>query len=203
MLGLSSFALVNIDEFDRYSDHRQPLMKYIISKGEVTAVKAYRSTFSTERRYASFIATTNNPHPLTDPTGSRRFVCAAVTGRIDFASTVDYPQLYAQLVGEVCGGAAWYPDDEAVKRLVDNNRQFLRLSDLDDILSALFRKPSSAETAVELTATQLAAVVRREYPKLPSYKASAKAVGRALASLGFNSRHSRKGTCYMVETTSE
>ena len=203
MLGLSSFALVNIDEFDRYSDHRQPLMKYIISKGEVTAVKAYRSTFSTERRYASFIATTNNPHPLTDPTGSRRFVCAAVTGRIDFASPVDYPQLYAQLVGEVRGGAAWYPDDEAVKRLVDNNRQFLRLSDLDDILSALFRKPSSAETAVELTATQLAAVVRREYPKFPPSKASAKAVGRALASLGFNSRHSRKGTCYMVETTAE
>ena len=75
MRGLSSFALINIDEFDRYSASRQPLIKYIISKSEVTAVKAYRSNFSTERRYASFIATTNSRHPLTDLTGSRRFAC--------------------------------------------------------------------------------------------------------------------------------
>lgn len=45
MRGLSSFALINIDEFDRYSACRQPLIKYIISKSEVTAVKAYRSNF--------------------------------------------------------------------------------------------------------------------------------------------------------------
>ncbi len=198
MQGLSAFALINIDEFDRYSDHRQPLMKYIISKGEVTAMKAYRSTFSTERRYASFIATTNSPHPLTDPTGSRRFICAAVTGRIDFTSPVDYPQLYAQLVDEVRGGLPYYLDAAAERRLMDENRLFFRNADIDSILSSLFRLPSSAEPAQELTASEIAAIVRREYPKLPPSKLYVKEVGRRLSAMGFEGRHTRRGTCYSV-----
>lgn len=198
MQGLSAFALINIDEFDRYSDRRQPLMKYIISKGEVTAMKAYRSTFSTDRRYASFIATTNSPHPLTDPTGSRRFVCAAVTGRIDFTSPVDYPQLYAQLVDEVRRGLQYYLDAEAERRLMDENRRFFRNADIDSILSSLFRQPSSAEAAQELTASEIAAIVRREYPKLPPSKLYVKEVGRRLSAMGFEGRHTRRGTCYSV-----
>lgn len=198
MQGLSAFALINIDEFDRYSDHRQPLMKYIISKGEVTAMKAYRSTFSTERRYASFIATTNSPHPLTDPTGSRRFICASVTDRIDFTSPVDYPQLYAQLVDEVRRGLPYYLDAGAERRLMDENLRFFRNADIDSILSSLFRQPSSAEAAQELTASEIAAIVRREYPKLPPSKLYVKEVGRRLSAMGFEGRHTRRGTCYSV-----
>ena len=202
MQGLSAFALINIDEFDRYSDSRQPLMKYIISKGEVTAMKAYRSTFSTERRYASFIATTNCRHPLTDPTGSRRFVCAEVTGRIDFTSPVDYAQLYAQLVYEIRNGAPRYLDEAATQRLMAANRPYVRLTDLDDILLTMFRRPSDPTSAQELTATEIAAAVRHEYPKLPSSKVTAKTIGRALVSLGFEGRHTRRGTCYTLETCS-
>ena len=199
MQGLSAFALINIDEFDRYSDHRQPLMKYIISKGEVTAMKAYRSTFSTERRYASFIATTNSPHPLTDPTGSRRFICAAVTGRIDFTSPVDYPQLYAQLMDEVRRGLPYYLDAEAERRLMDENRPFFRNADIDSILSSLFRQPSSAEPAQELTASEIAAIVRREYPKLPPSRLTNVEIGRRLKAAGFQGRHTERGTCYKIE----
>lgn len=198
MQGLSAFALINIDEFDRYSDHRQPLMKYIISKGEVTAMKAYRSTFSTERRYASFIATTNSPHPLTDPTGSRRFICAAVTGRIDFTSPVDYPQLYAQLVDEVRRGLPYYLDAEAERRLMDENRRFFRNADIDSILSSLFRLPSSAETTQELTASEIAAIVRREYPKLSPSRLTNVEIGRRLKAAGFQGRHTERGTCYQL-----
>ena len=199
MQGLSAFALINIDEFDRYSDRRQPLMKYIISKGEVTTMKAYRSTFSTERRYASFIATTNCRHPLTDPTGSRRFVCAEVTGRIDFTSPVDYDQLYAQLVYEIRNGAPRYLDEAATQRLMSANRPYVRLTDLDDILQTMFRRPSSPTSAQELTATEIAAAVRREYPKLPSSYLSSVEVGRRLKAAGFQGRHTERGTCYKLE----
>ena len=198
MQSLSAFALINIDEFDRYSDHRQPLMKYIISKGEVTAMKAYRSTFSTERRYASFIATTNSPHPLTDPTGSRRFICAAVTGRIDFTSPVDYQQLYAQLIDEVHRGLPYYLDAKAERQLMDENRRFFRNADIDSILTSLFRQPSSAETAQELTASEIAAIVRREYPKLPPSRLSTVEIGRRLKAAGFQGRHTERGTCYQL-----
>lgn len=198
MQGLSAFALINIDEFDSYSVRRQPIMKYLISKSEVTAMKAYSSTFTTGRRYASFIATTNNPHPLTDATGSRRFICAKVTGRIDFTSPVDYQQLYAQLVDEVRGGLPYYLDAAAERRLMDENRRFFRHADIDSILSSLFRLPLSAETAQELTASEIASIVRREYPKLPPSKLYVKEVGRRLSAMGFEGRHTRRGTCYSV-----
>ena len=201
MQGLSAFALINIDEFDRYSDSRQPLMKYIISKGEVTAMKAYRSTFSTERRYASFIATTNNQHPLTDPTGSRRFICA-VTGRIDFTSPVDYQQLYAQLINEVRSGLPYYLDAEAEHRLMDENRPFFRHADIDSILSSLFRQPSSAETAQKLTASEIAAIVRHEYPKLPPSRLTNVEIGRRLKAAGYECRHGKCGNYYKVECVS-
>ena len=48
----------------------------------------------------------------------------------------------------------------------------------------------------------IAAAVRREYPKLPSSKVTAKTIGRALVSLGFEGRHTRRGTCYTLETCS-
>lgn len=198
MQGLSAFALINIDEFDSYSVRRQPLMKYLISKSEVTAMKAYSSTFTTGRRYASFIATTNNPHPLTDATGSRRFLCAKVTGRIDFTSPVDYQQLYAQLVSEIRSGAPRYPDEAATRSLITANRHFMRSTDIDDILQSMFRQPSSDETVQELTATEIAAMVRREHPGLPAYKANAKEIGRRLSAMGFEGRHTRRGTCYAV-----
>ena len=110
---------------------------------------------------------------------------------------------HAQLVDEIRSGAPWYLDDDATQSLMEANRPFLRLTDLDDILRRLFRQPSSPASAQELTASEIAAIVRREYPKLPPSKASAKAVGRALTSIGFNGRHSRNGTCYMVETEAD
>lgn len=198
MQGLSAFALINIDEFDSYSVRRQPIMKYLISKSEVTAMKAYSSTFTTGRRYASFIATTNNPHPLTDATGSRRFICAKVTGRIDFTSPVDYPQLYAQLVSEIRSGVPRYPDEAATRSLIAANRHFMRSIDIDDILQSMFRQPLSDGTAQELTASEIAAMVRREYPDLPS-RISTVEIGRRLKSAGFQGRHTERGTCYKIE----
>lgn len=198
MQGLSAFALINIDEFDSYSVRRQPIMKYLISKSEVTAMKAYSSTFTTGRRYASFIATTNNPHPLTDETGSRRFICTKVTGRIDFTSPVDYQQLYAQLASEIRSGAPRFPGEEATRSLMAANRPFMRSTDIDDILQSMFRQPSSEETAQELTATEIAAMVRREHPDLPS-RISTVEIGRRLKSAGFQGRHTERGTCYKIK----
>lgn len=199
MLGLSSFALINIDEFDRYSVRRQPLMKYLFSKGDVTAIKAYGRTFTTERRYASFIGTTNSPCPLTDPTGSRRFICANVTGDIDFTSPVAYDQLYAQLVGEIRHGYAYYLDTTAELRLMEYNRRFLRHNNIDEVLQSMFRQPEEGEAAQELTASEIAAVVCGECPDIPPSRVTAVEIGRRLKACGYKGRHTEHGTCYMIK----
>ncbi len=52
-------------------------------------------------RMASFIATTNDYQPLTDPTGSRRYLCCELTGIIDTDTPIPYKQLYAQAIHEL------------------------------------------------------------------------------------------------------
>lgn len=74
----------------------------------------------------------------------------------------------------------------------------MRSTDIDDILQSMFRQPSSEEMAQELTATEIAAMVRREHPGLPAYKANAKEIGRRLSAMGFEGRHTRRSTCYAV-----
>ena len=50
-------------------------------------------------RYASFVSTTNNPRPLNDPTGSRRYLCIRIPEGelINNETVIDYEQLYAQV----------------------------------------------------------------------------------------------------------
>ena len=88
--------------------------------------------------------------------------------------------------------------DPWVVDVIAANRHFMRSTDIDDILQSMFRQPSSEETAQELTATEIAAIVRREYPDLPS-RISTVEIGRRLKSAGFQGRHTERGTCYKIE----
>ncbi|MFQ6928840.1 MAG: VapE domain-containing protein [Parabacteroides merdae] len=49
-------------------------MKHILQKAVVNTRLPYQSASRNLRRYATFIATSNNYDLLTDPTGSRRFI---------------------------------------------------------------------------------------------------------------------------------
>ena len=77
------------------------MLKYLVSTADLKYRPPYGKAYSSHRRYASFIGTTNEPMPLVDPTGSRRFICVTVDGDIDFETPINYPQLYAQLKYEV------------------------------------------------------------------------------------------------------
>ena len=60
--------------------------------------KPHGSAVLEMRRYASFIATSNQKDLLTDPSGSRRFICIEVTGVIDTNRPIDYePVSYTHL----------------------------------------------------------------------------------------------------------
>ena len=74
-LSLNRFALINIDEFDQVSATQQGFLKHILQKPVVNARRPYGTSVVEMRRYASFIATSNHKDLLTDPSGSRRFIC--------------------------------------------------------------------------------------------------------------------------------
>ena len=141
-LGLTSFALINLDEFDKITSRQQIVLKYLVSTADLKYRPPYGKAYSSHRRYASFIGTTNEPMPLTDPTGSRRFVCVSVEGDIDFETPVMYDQLYAQLKYEVeVERQRYFLTKEEELELMKHNLRYQRMNGLGEMLLALFEKP--------------------------------------------------------------
>ncbi len=141
-LGLSSFALINLDEFDRVTQCQQIVLKYLVSTADLKYRPPYGKAYSSHRRYASFIGTTNEPMPLVDPTGSRRFICVQVEGSIDFETPIEYDQLYAQLKYEVEElGERYYLTKEEEQALMQHNLKYQKMSGLGEMLLSLFEKP--------------------------------------------------------------
>ena len=147
-LGLTSFALINLDEFDKITSRQQIVLKYLVSTADLKYRPPYGKAYSSHRRYASFIGTTNEPTPLVDPSGSRRFICVTVDGNIDFETPVEYDQLYAQLKYEVeVERQRYFLTKEEEAALMQHNLRYQKMSGLGEMLMALFEKPEGTSKA--------------------------------------------------------
>ena len=168
-LGLTSFALINLDEFDKITQRQQIVLKYLVSTSDLKYRPPYGKAYSSHRRYASFIGTTNESMPLTDPSGNRRFICVTVEGDIDFITPIDYDQLYAQLEHEVSVQRLRYHltrDEE--KELMEHNLLYQRLSQLGEQLLSLYRKPegtskTNPEGGKWMTLKEISAHLKKVY----------------------------------------
>lgn len=197
-LALSSFALINIDEFDSLSRSQQPLLKYLLSKTDVKYRAAYRNYIEQHKRYASFIGTTNNRHPLNDPTGSQRFICVKVTGSIDFSTPVEHDQIYAQLREEVLRGDRYWFTKEEADRITMQNAPFHKAMDFASMLSTLFRKPKADEQGDKLTIAAISEELSKAYPNLCLQDGHGSKIGVALNKLGFQQVRTHSTRFYVV-----
>lgn len=101
---LGRFMLVNLDEFDQINLNQQGFLKHLLQKPVANLRKPYANSIQEVRRYASFIGTSNQMDLLTDPSGSRRFICIEVTAPIDTNVAINYRQLYAQAMHDIYKG---------------------------------------------------------------------------------------------------
>ncbi|MBR1448614.1 MAG: hypothetical protein IJ588_07720 [Prevotella sp.] len=163
-LGLTSFALINLDEFDKITQRQQIVLKYLVSTADLKYRPPYGKAYSSHRRYASFIGTTNETTPLTDPTGSRRFVCVLVDGNIDFETPVEYDQLYAQLKEEVdVQRLRYFLTKDEEQALMRHNLQFQRLNGLGEMVLSVFDRPQEGEVGQWLTLPQISARLKEVF----------------------------------------
>lgn len=199
-LGLSSFALINIDEFDSLKRSQQPTLKYLLSKGDVKLRPPYGKHFVSKRRYASFIATTNKRHPLVDPTGSRRFVCIEVRAgeQIDFLTPIDYPQFFAQLLDEVMRGERYWLTDEENAELMRQNLPYQQPRDVVEMVDSLFALPIG-ETGQWMTVVEIVDVLKSRYGDLPCGAGLGEVLGKTLKARGYERRRRSTGVEYLVK----
>ena len=162
-IALTSFALINIDEFDKTTNSQQIVLKYLLSSSDVKFRPPYGKTIRFYRRYTSFIGTTNQMKPLVDPTGSRRFVCVKVNGNIDFSDTLDHSQLYAQALHLFNEGERFWLNDDEIKMLIKENEPFQKLNDLVEMIGETFRSPQGSEQGKWWSLGDISALLAQRY----------------------------------------
>ena len=191
-MALTNNLLVNLDELDAIRPSQHAALKQTLSKSKVNGRPIYGASQEDRPRYASFVATTNNPHPLTDATGSRRYICLTIPHGlfIDNTGDIDYQQLYAQAVYEltVAKTPYWFKNEE-VARIQELNLNYMTQKDLAEIITACFRKPEEDETVKSLNSAEMLKLIQREYPSVKSDHSTKVHIGLAMKELGFEHTH--------------
>ena len=186
-MALTNNLLVNLDELDAIRPSQHASLKQTLSKSKVNGRPIYGAAQEDRPRFASFVATTNNPHPLTDATGSRRYICLTIPkGKfIDNVGDVNHEQLYAQVLHELRNEEApyWFNNEE-VARIQQLNQNYQEKKDLVEMISACFRKPKANEVVKPINSTRVLQILQNDYTTLKITPGAKINVGRAMKELG-------------------
>ena len=198
-IALTSFALINIDEFDKTTNSQQIVLKYLLSSSDVKFRPPYGKTIKLYRRYTSFIGTTNQLKPLVDPTGSRRFVCVGVNGNINFEDNLYHEQLFAQALYLFNSGERFWLNDDEIKTLIAENEPYQHLSDLVEMIGETFQQPADPKSGKWWSLAEISAVLTNRYPNYDP-ETPFKKIGNTLNDIQFNfkSRRTKKHMEYWL-----
>ena len=200
-MALTNNLFVNLDELDAIRPSQQSSLKQTLSVSKVNGRPIFGRTQEDRPRFASFVATTNNRHPLKDVTGSRRYICILIPDgqMIDNSGDVDYGQLYAQVVYELLEQKAhyWFNNDE-VARIQQLNQDFMEQKDLTEMVSACFRIPEKGEASKSMNSSQLISVMQLEFPTLPNTFGTKVKLGKTMNALGYESKSHSNIPFYQV-----
>ena len=193
---LSTFGLINMDEFNMYTERMMTILKNLMQMKKVNYRKCFKAYFSDLPRIASFIGTSNEKSLLTDETGSRRFLCMEVEKPID-CSPIDYPQLYAQLKWELEAGKRYWLSKEEEWEIQEHNKAFYKHSPEEEAFYKVFALPKEGEPYVELTATDIFNKLQKRFPVL-FRGVNPKHFGKVMTKVGAQKTHTMYGSVYKL-----
>lgn len=200
---LSRFLLVNIDEFDQLSDRHFAFVKHLFQKPSTNIRRMYSEAIGRQRRYASFIGTTNCDEVLRDPTGNRRYLCVNVTAPIDTESPVDYAQLYAQAVELINQGVRYWINDEDEALIRETNGQFEVQSPLEILFLSTYSIAADVVDEGEGFEWMSLTDVMESLQQQPSFNRrrdnDIRALGRVLTKLSIPKHRTRFGVEYLLK----
>ena len=200
-MALTHNLFVNLDELEAIRPSQQASLKQTLSVSKVNGRPIFGRTQEDRPRYASFVATTNNRHPLRDATGSRRYVCIQIPDGllIDNTGEIDYDQLYAQVVYELKELEAryWFENNE-VARIQQLNQEYMDEKDISEMILACFRKPMEGEPVQTMNSTEMLKIIQIEYPSVKTNHGTKVSLGTAMKELGFEHKEHSHVAYYKV-----
>jgi predicted P-loop ATPase len=200
-MALTNNLFVNIDELESIRDSQQSSLKQTLSVSKVNSRPIFGRVQEDRPRFASFVATTNNRHPLKDATGSRRYICIQIPDgqMIDNTGEIDYGQLYAQVLYELNEQKApyWFNNDE-VARLQQLNQDFMEQKDITEMIKACFRQPREGEVVKTMNSTQMLKIIQQDFPSVVITHGTKVSLGEAMKELGYERKEHSHVAYYRV-----
>ena len=196
---LAACGLINLDEFDKLSASKMPLLKNLMQASALNIRKAYKRSASALPRIASFIGTSNREDLLVDRTGSRRFLCVSLEHAIDCVTPVEHEQLYAQLKAELLSGERSWFNKEEEQAIQQHNALFYKHIPEEEVFRLCFRfatQEDHPQEVLTLSATQLFERMKAAHPSVMRGM-TAYSLSRILPQLG-ERVHTAKGNVYRV-----
>ena len=196
---LAAYGLINLDEFDKLSASKMPLLKNLMQASALNIRKAYKRSASALPRIASFIGTSNREDLLVDRTGSRRFLCVSLEHAIDCITPVEHEQLYAQLKAELLSGKRSWFNKEEEQAIQQHNALFYKHIPEEEVFRLCFRfatQEDHPQKVLTLSATQLFERMKSAHPSVMRGM-TVYSLSRILPRLG-ERVHTAKGNVYRV-----
>ena len=196
---LAACGLINLDEFDKLSASKMPLLKNLMQASALNIRKAYKRSASALPRIASFIGTSNREDLLVDRTGSRRFLCVSLEHAIDCVTPVEHEQLYAQLKAELLSGERSWFNKEEEQAIQQHNALFYKHIPEEEVFRLCFRfatQEDHPQEVLTLSATQLFERMKATHPSVMRGM-TVYSLSRILPRLG-ERVHTAKGNVYRV-----
>ncbi len=133
---------------------------------------------------------------LTDPTGSRRYLCVEVK-HVVRCTGIDHDQLFAQLKAELQAGKRhWFTHAEEL-RILRENLTFQQRTPVEDMVRTAFRSPKEGEKPFRLSAAEIYAELQQKNPAALRGCTSTQ-FGLLLVRVGLKRKHTEWGNVYEV-----
>lgn len=183
---LAEKIMINIDELASYTKPQIEAYKELITKDKITERRAYGYFSENYIRRASFTGSSNHNEILMDVTGNRRFLVFE-TLDINYKSTINYTQLYAQALHLFNSGFQHYFDKEDIKRIELNNEKYKQTSQEEDYVDKYFSLPSKSvdEIKVFMNATEVVEYLKNQISVHVNFNVIS--IGKLLKAKGFES----------------
>lgn len=140
MLTLCEKALVCLEEIDELRPSELNQLKALVTAKNISERAAYARNKEHRPHIASFCGTGNNPHFLSDPTDNRRWLVVEV---LDIVSPLEHPfnytGIYSQALSLWKSGFRYWFDQDEIRCLNDQNREFQAPSPEEELLLTYFR----------------------------------------------------------------
>jgi len=205
---LTECALIILDEMENLNRHDLASFKELITRPGIRIRRPYGRYSENLPHRASFIASVNYEQILTDPSGSRRYLCQKVLS-LDYRHKVDIDGAMAQAYALYKSGFKFWFDQEEIHELNERNEDFMSKTLEEELIELWFRPVTMEEFKTRntymgglnillMTATQIA-VKLLEKAKLTLMDNTLVKIGKAMHKLKYERVRKKNNYFYMVK----